>query len=406
MDNLKKGIITLIKSAITGEKYDLPKDFDLKNALIVAKKHNIMPLVYNGAYNCGYDNSQESMLTAFQIACNNFAVHEMQMYELLAIQEQFEKHQISHMVLKGSRLKTNCYPNPELRNMSDIDVLIKLEQYQTIRQVMKNLGYSEGPESDHELIWRKGNNILVELHKRIIPSYNKDYYAYFGDGWQLATQKTQGKDFAYEMSNNDEFIYLFTHLCKHYRDSGIGLKHLLDIWVYQIKNKDLDWQYIENEFKKLKIYDFYQNVQKTLRVCFDGEDGNQVTEYIIEAVFNGGAFNVSKARVLSSTLKQVYQGKSVTRIKIERVFKKAFISTFVPYRDMCDIYPVLKKLPILLPFMWIWHFFRRLFTKGKLKDYNKEFKDMKEDNVKAYKQSLNFVGLDYNFDGKENFKSD
>ena len=401
MDNLKKGIITLIKSAITGEKYDLPKDFDLKNALIVAKKHNIMPLVYNGAYNCGYDNSQESMLTAFQIVCNNFAIHEMQMYELFSIQDQFEKNEISHMVLKGARLKNNCYPNPELRNMGDIDVLIKLEQYQTIKTIMQNLGYTEDVESDHELIWRK-DKVLVELHKRIIPSYNKDYYAYFGDGWQLATQKTQGKNFAYEMDKNNEFIYLFTHLCKHYRDSGIGLKHLIDIWMYQIKNKDLDLQYIENEFEKLKIYDFYQNVQKTLRMCFDGEDGNQVTEYIIEAVFNGGAFDKKQAEILSTTLKQVNQGKSVARIKIEKVFN----SIFVPYSSMCNMYRILKKLPILLPFVWIWHFFRRLFTKGKLKDYNKEFKDMKEDNVKAYKQSLNFVGLDYNFDGKENFKSD
>ena len=92
----------------------------------------------------------------------------------------------------------------------------------------------------------------------------------------------------------------------------------------------------------------------------------------------------------------------MARIKIEKVFN----SIFVPYSSMCNMYRILKKLPILLPFVWIWHFFRRLFTKGKLKDYNKEFKDMKEDNVKAYKQSLNFVGLDYNFDGKENFKSD
>ena len=262
---------------------------------------------------------------------------------------------------------------------------------------MQNLGYTEDVESDHELIWRK-DKVLVELHKRIIPSYNKDYYAYFGDGWQLATQKTKGKNFAYEMDKNNEFIYLFTHLCKHYRDSGIGLKHLIDIWMYQIKNKELDLRYIGNEFKKLKIYDFYQNVQKTLRVCFDGEEGNEITDYIIDAIFNGGAFDKKQAEILSTTLKQVNQGKSVAQIKIEKVFN----SIFVPYSSMCNMYRILKKLPILLSFMWIWHFFRRLFTKGKLKDYNKEFKDMKIDDVKAYKQSLNFVGLDYNFDKNEN----
>ena len=93
----------------------------------------------------------------------------------------FRKHGIDYLPLKGSKLKF-LYPDEAIRSMGDIDVLVRVSQYDAIRAVMLSLGYTEQTQSDHEYIWR-GSEALVELHKRLIPSYNKDYYAYFGEGW-------------------------------------------------------------------------------------------------------------------------------------------------------------------------------------------------------------------------------
>ena len=41
----QKAIITLVKSAITGQSYDFPKEFDLNELLAVAKKHNISSIL-------------------------------------------------------------------------------------------------------------------------------------------------------------------------------------------------------------------------------------------------------------------------------------------------------------------------------------------------------------------------
>ena len=103
--------------------------------------------------------------------------------------------------------------------------------------------------------------------------------------------------------------------------------------------------------------------------------------------------------MLSSTLKGVKSGKSVKQVKRERYLT----AIFTPYKVMCEYYPFLKKGKILLPFMWIYHFFRRLFTKGKLKNYNKQMSEIKEKDVARYQKALNFVGLDYNF-GQETEK--
>ena len=50
----------------------------------------------------------------------------------------------------------------------------------------------------------------------------------FGDGCRFATHKN---GFCYAMSERDEFMFVFSHFVKHYRDSGIGCRHVTDLWV-------------------------------------------------------------------------------------------------------------------------------------------------------------------------------
>ena len=40
----QQGIISIIKSALTGEKYSLPEEFDLELAAKLAKKHQILAM--------------------------------------------------------------------------------------------------------------------------------------------------------------------------------------------------------------------------------------------------------------------------------------------------------------------------------------------------------------------------
>ncbi len=390
MNKEQKGLLLLVKSAITGEKYSLFDGINMQEVFAIAQRHFMNVLVYNGAHNCGLLNGEEQAQRVFSLVCQEMVINETQVYAFNEIVSKFEENSVDYLPLKGSRLK-NLYPKPEMRSMSDIDILIKLSQYEVISKIMKELGYESVIESDHELIWKR-DTIVVELHKRLIPSYNKDYYSYFGDGWRLAV-KNEEKNGEHYLKKEDELIFLFTHLCKHYRDSGIGIKHLLDIWTFRAINKNLDEEYVKTEMVKLKIYEFYHNVLNTLSVWFDGADGNEITEYITEVAFNGGIFNREKAQVLSATLKGVKEGKSVKQLKKE----KLLTGVFTPYNVMCGFYPFLRKWKILLPFAWVYHLFRRLFTKGKLKKYNRQLSDMKEKDVEFYQKSLNFVGLDYNF---------
>ena len=56
-----------------------------------------------------------------------------------------------------------------------MDILIRPEQYDRIVPILEQLNFREKNETDHELVWIH-DDLYLELHKRLIPSYNKDFY--------------------------------------------------------------------------------------------------------------------------------------------------------------------------------------------------------------------------------------
>ncbi|MBP5467412.1 MAG: nucleotidyltransferase family protein, partial [Clostridia bacterium] len=252
-----------------------------------------------------------------------------------------------------------------------IDILIREKDYKRkIRPLMLKSGYTEGIESDHELHWEKYGSI-IELHKRIIPSYNKDFYRIIGDGW--------------EWVQDNEYAYVFTHFAKHYRDSGIGISHLVDLEVLRTKATD-------NGLKELHLDKFYENVQRTLDCWFKDREYDEITERITDTIFRSGEYGTQETAVKSQNLKRI-NGTGGD-------YKKARFKDFVfrvcpPYGVMKIRNPILKKLPILLPFFWIWRLLSAPF-KGKIRANYEQNKSITQDKS-DYKEELNAVGLDYWF---------
>ena len=389
MDNFQKDIIGIVKAALLNEKYTLPEDFDFDSAVKLAKKHGIIVMFYYGLLNCGVDESQPFMQQLFMITCQNVAINERQMYCINEIFGAFDKANIDYMPLKGTLLK-NLYRKPEMRLMGDADILIKTNQNKDIKPIMESLGFSFTVESDHELIWKQ-KGVNIELHKRLIPSYNKDFYAYFGDGWKLAKIKEGTK---YLMTNEDQMIYLFTHYAKHYRHAGIGIRHIVDLWVYRKNTPTLDEDYIKTELTKLNLYEFYLNTIKTLDVWFEGKEADNISDFITQIIFNSGVFGTKEALILSEAVRI-----SKSHGDAQNVQKSKYLRLIFPsFAAMSQKYPFLKKVPFLLPLMWVVRIVTVLiFKRDNIKHHQENVAKMNQENIDSYQNALNFVGLDFNF---------
>ncbi len=390
MNQVYADFLQIVKSAIQ----NIPiASADLSNFeawVNIAQKHRVTTLFYYGVVNSGLlPSSDPRMKPLLRVACNDLVIHERQIHELNRITNAFDMNGIDYMIVKGPNLKA-IYPKPEMRSMSDIDILIRTKQYESIKPVMEALGFEEKLESNHEFVWQNAK-CHIELHKFLIPSYNPDYFSYYGNGWRLA-KKTEGT--RHVLSDEDAFIYLFTHFSKHYRDSGIGLRHVIDLWVCRCHNPKLDESYIRDELKKLQLDTFYANMMDMLKVWFDDAPATPVTEFITEFIFSNGVYGTRHSQLLSSALREKKASKTAKNLRVKRILKVVFL----PFDAMCERYPVLERLPILLPFVWFWHLVRRLFAVKKMKRYGKEMALINEKNVSAYENALHYVGLDFNFE--------
>ena len=389
MNITQKGIITLIKSAITGAKLPLPEGFSLEEAGELILSHSIQSICYHGAFLCGIPKTDPAMVTFFERYYRGLMKNELQAMTLEQVFCAFEKAGIDYLPLKGVIMKP-CYPRPELRPMGDADVLIRVEQYEKIVPIMEALGFVPGEETDHELPWRK-EELYLELHKRLIPSYNVDYHAYFGDGWQLGHK---GEGFRYTMSDADAFIYQFAHFAKHYRDGGIGCRHVTDLWVYRRAKPDMDEQYIRGELEKLQLLEFYENMCRLLAVWFEDAPLDEKTEFISQFIFVSGNYGLLENRTMSEGIKTMKTARSTHWQRLKQI-REAF---FPGHAIIDKQYPVLKTHPWLLPVFWVIRIFdKALFQPETIKKRCRRLKVFTREKIDAHQQALKYVGLEYDF---------
>lgn len=390
MNQIQRGILTLLTSAVTGEKYTLPEHFSLEEALPCIQKHHMIPLAYAGAVNCGIATSDPLMQKLFHSYLKAMLISERQMKDIQRIYVAFDQNQIDYMPLKGCKMKP-LYPKPELRTMGDADILIRMEQYERICEIITSLGFEEKQETDHELIWMS-SGLLLELHKRLIPSYNKDYFAYFGDGWQLGIVEQGSR---YTMDAEDEWVYLFTHFAKHYRDGGIGCRHVLDLWVWLRHHPDLDWTNVYTKLDSLQLRQFCENMQRLLKYWFENGSNDEIVDLMTQFLFDSGSWGQETTRLLSASLKR---SKAAGSIHSGRI--KAWITAFFPpAKEIAPRYPVLQRCPWLLPLVWPYRWIYALFFgRDVIRKRKKEMEVTTEDQVSQHQQAMRVVGLDFNFE--------
>lgn len=224
-------------------------------------------------------------------------------------------------------------------------------------------------------------------------SYNKDFYGYFGTGWSLAQRISDGSS-RYEFKNEDFYIYIFVHFTKHYRISGIGIKHILDLWVYKEAYPDMDWKYIIKILKQLHLYEFHSNILNVLNVWFNNKASDEKSDFITNVIFSSGQYGTFEMTNVNRAIRDSKNTGSIQKTKI-----KNFIATLFPSVSTLEKeYSVLKRLRILLPIIWVVRWFKIIIFKRKdIKHFVNNMKSIDEKTVNEHYSALQYVGLDFNF---------
>lgn len=384
----QKGFITLVRAGVIGKGDELPEDFDVERIYDAARLHHLMGIVYKGAVLCGVDKSLPVMQKLFLGAIKEAAVHERQLHEYADLRNCFKENGIAYMPIKGILIK-ELYPEPALRYMNDVDILIHKSDYKEIEKILLEREYTFRCESDHEYIWVKKGTLNLELHKDLVASANEDFYEYLSDYWNRAHKRD---DFEHYLSKEDEFIYLFCHFSKHYRLCGIGVKYLIDLWLYSIKRK-LDEEYVEKEFNKIGILEFYNNIKKVMKFWFEDGELDEKTEFITNYIIISGAYGTHENEIASLVL-QKHKAKfgfgTMAKVKL-------FVMRTFPTLSIMKIHhKYLEKVPFLLPFSWVQRWINAIFNKRKnIARHFNDIKNIEDSRVEELSKQLEYVGLNF-----------
>ena len=290
MDN-KKLLPALLGCVLRDEKVPqqlVPEDWQSLLELAYRHKvHNtlacILPLLP--------ERPDEALCRTFEgMTMEQMLISSNQLHGARQLQESFESRGLYNMMLKGVQTKL-LYPQDYMRSMGDMDILCKPEQNAQVRKAMEAMGYGDfqpGRKHDH---YRYPPYLLVEMHRELVPA-SSTYSDYYRDIWQRC-KPLADHSYSYEMSVEDGYIFCLVHLAGHFRDGGVGIRFIMDVYVYE-RLTALNRDYLKEQLEILGLSTFYANVVKLAKHWFGGEEGNDLTEAMAEYVYSGGLYGSVK----------------------------------------------------------------------------------------------------------------
>lgn len=384
MNTLQFGVITLIRSALTQQAYPLPEDFHIEDAAAVIHRHHIAPLCYAGAALCGIPTDTPFMMKLFNLYCSATIKTAQQDRAITKLLHAFEETGIDYIPLKGTRMRP-LYPKPELRLMGDADILIRKEQYESIVPIVKGQGFKTYAETTYDYSF-ESPDLFLELHHRLLSPEETAYTAVYADGWHMASPLSGHR---WEMSLEDEWLYMFGHFTKHYA-SGIGIRHVVDLWMFLRAYPDLDKTYVNKQLSKLKFGKFYNNVLALIDLWFEGGQATEITDYMTNYVFSNGSWGTDETHVMSEL-----SHDAAKNIPLPVQFlKRVWLFVFPPRARLEKTFPVLKNHGWLYPFLALIRPFVRLFSdRGAVKLWIRLAGDYSGEKVDEKRRQLEYVGF-------------
>lgn len=267
-----------------------------------------------------------------------------------------------YMPLKGSLLQFD-YPKFGMRQMSDNDILFDEAFQEQIHDHMIGQGYEAEvyQKGNHDAYMRKPV-YHFEMHKSLfMNSMASEFSSYYRD-IKKKIKKDADNDFGFHFSVDDFYIYMVIHAYKHYLYSGIGIRNLLDVYVYLNRHREeMDWEYVNSEMQKIGAFHFEQecrNLSEKLFAVPQADPGLSDSEMgILEIYFSSGTYGTSQAAVENALRSQENRSGKVSKIRY--LLRRLFPS--VQY--MIDMEPRLEKKRWLIPLAYIRRLFRGVFLR-------------------------------------------
>lgn len=341
-------IRTILKDEFLNEeeKNLLVNEEKLQEILEISKNHDLAHLVILGVTKNNISFKDKEELNKIPM----IAIYRYQNIncELKRVSDELEKAKIDFIPLKGSVIR-KFYPQPWMRTSCDIDILVKEEKLESaITYLTSELGYIVKQKGDHDVTLTSKSGVNIELHYKLPEeSLTKESYKILDNVWN-ESQKKEGYSHFFEMTDEMFYFHHIAHMAKHFEKGGCGIRPFIDLWILD-NIKDVNTSKREELLKKGKLYKFYIKSKELYKVWFEGEKHTDLTLKMQDFIISGGAYGNFENKIIAQQQKKGG--------KLNYILSKVFI----PYDTISRHYPILKKYPVLTPFIHIRRWVKLIF---------------------------------------------
>ena len=376
-------MIDIILKILKKELFNKDSEFGEINWNDVWKETRVQAigtLVFSGAGKCGFQFDEDTQ----NKAANQLARINRSFMGHKRIANILEGAEIPYVIIKGV-VSSSYYPDPYVRPMGDVDVLVKKEDLKKACELFKSKGFTIKKEDvdfdeKHHMNFKMGNQ-SIELHFDLpgVPDNDmRDEVRSLADD---IFEKSVDYDSIYgKIKGTSPFhhgLIMLLHMQGHMQNGGMGLRHLCD------------WAVFVNSFKENEFVSVFKEKLESIGLWYFACLMCQTSEYIglehkewmgndeemakilLDDITSGGNFGRKDDKRMNSAryLPKVQEGKR----------RKTQLGQYISYGiDITPkIFPFFKKHRWLMPIGFICYCFR---TAYRLITRKSKFYDLSENN--------------------------
>lgn len=355
----QQALLILLRKSLWGESLPLPPEINWEIVDASAKAHAVISIVYDGVVKEAAEVPTEFLQKWKTILLRGI----LQNQRLLLAQDEliawFAEANIPAVVLKGSSV-SRYYPQPELRVLGDIDILVGAADLETVNMLMESHGYQKR-EADHDFhiaYTRAGTYVEIHYNVTELPDSTG------GRATQAVTthfledihQGAVNNHWFPVLSESNQGISLLLHMIRHMFSTGIGLRQLCDWAVYM---NCVDPVFFETQMipvlSQCGLLQYAKVATSTcihylglpdkgLSWCADVE--KNICAAFLADVFRSGNMGEANTEAMGSLFTDsdaMGTGQSSVKALVIGVNRLAYMH-----------FPVTKKFKFLLPLVWIY----------------------------------------------------
>ena len=378
----------LIHSQLENKKpLAIPQGITIEMLMDIAKRNHMEYLLLGALLRL--DNLPEQYIGELRRRVVHSLTRTMaQVTEFKDLEKAFEEAGVKNQAMKGARMRF-LYPMPQLREMSDVDILIDAACMKQATQILNEKGYTLLQSIKHHDIYKKPPFMVVEAHKVMYDkTVDSGQYKYFSNFSKAVLR--DGMKYTYDFNKEDFYVYMMAHMAKHFYTMGCGIRNLVDIYVYQEKYGEvLDKEYICEELKKCGILEFTKHMEKLTAIWLKNEKGSMFYADLFQYMLDSGIYGKDENGIWSKFSEKKMKDKKATPRQLKRWYYFPSISY------MSELYPWLAGRSYLLPIAWGIRAWRGVFLhKGEQK--RKMLHEIDDNKVKTYQTIYQNMGLHFN----------